>query len=78
MREYVNDLKAMSIENEWFDKAPRKSGLSDVSELKQDIQKGALTSFEHSTLLINRYFRSEDTRVRCMTNRFQCGYVLTS
>lgn len=63
MREYVHDLKVMSIENEWFDKPPRKFGLSDVPELKHDFHKSSRTAFEHSTLLTNRYFRNEDARV---------------
>jgi hypothetical protein len=63
MREYVHDLKGMSIENEWFDKPPRAFGLADGPELKHDYHKNARTAFEHSKLLTNRYFRNEDTRV---------------
>lgn len=63
MREYVNDLKLMTAENEWVDKPPRKFGVADVPELKNDFHKSLPSSFENPKLLTNRFFRNEDTRV---------------
>lgn len=64
MREYVNDLKWMTLENKWLDSQPKSFCVADVAELRNESQKATPIAFDNTKILVNKYTRSPDTRVR--------------
>lgn len=64
MREYVNDLKWMTVENKWLDAQPKSFRIADVPELKLESQQTASIAFDNPKILTNKYSRSPETRVR--------------
>lgn len=80
MREYVNDLKWMSVETKWFGTEPKILRLADVAELRgTESQKAASVAFDNAKILVNKYSRSPDTRVRyyCVLSCLRSVFKLT-
>lgn len=75
MREYVNDLKWMSLEDTWLRAPPKTLELADVTDLKSESQRAPTVAFDNAKLLVNRYSRSPDTRVRGAQLLCECGCV---
>ncbi|KAF1330177.1 hypothetical protein FI667_g5407, partial [Globisporangium splendens] len=63
MREYVNDLKWMSLENNWLDAPPKSFRVADVAELRSESQRATSIAFDNTKILVNKYTRSPDTRI---------------
>ncbi|GAB9473295.1 hypothetical protein Gpo141_00010449 [Globisporangium polare] len=63
MREYVNDLKWMTVENKWLEAQPKSFRIADVPELKLESQQIASTAFANPKILTNKYSRSPETRL---------------
>ncbi|TMW63336.1 hypothetical protein Poli38472_002277 [Pythium oligandrum] len=64
IRDYVRDLRVMSMENKWFDTTPRVFRLNEVAELSDDSGRNNPGAFQNLKILTNDVFSmNSDTRI---------------